>query len=125
VSRFFRARRPFTKSRNRSHANARKVRIIARASSRDGPVESLAPTSSREISSGLPDADARAKIPERALRDELPAMDHAEMIGEPLDDLEDVGGEEDRPAVLRELVQEVLDQARGQGVDPLERLVQE
>ena len=51
--------------------------------------------------------------------------DHADVVAEPLDDLEDVRGEEDRAAPVHERREQVLDLAGGDGVDALEGLVEE
>ena len=52
-------------------------------------------------------------------------MDDADVVAQPLDDLEDVRGEEDRAAAFHERGEQVLDLPRRDGVDALERLVEE
>jgi hypothetical protein len=91
-----------------------------------------APTMPRKRSSSEPAARRlrrrgalRAQLGDRPLRHEAPLVEDADVVGEALDDLEHVRGEEDRAAAAGELVQEALDEARGDGVDPFERLVEE
>ena len=54
-----------------------------------------------------------------------PVGDHADMRRQPLDDLEDVRGEEHRAAARDERMEQLLDLPRGDRVDPFERLIEE
>jgi hypothetical protein len=50
-------------------------------------------------------------------------MDHADLVAEPLDDLKNVGGQEDRAASLDELREQLLDLPRRDRINSLERLI--
>ena len=62
---------------------------------------------------------------QRALRDQMSLVDHTQVVAQPLHDLQDVRGQEHGAAAAHELGQEVLDLARRDGIDALERLVEE
>ena len=113
--------------RQRSQTRAR--RYLTRSSTSD-PVERRP----RLGSADEPDEDlferaaaarVAAQLRNRTLRDQPPLRDDADVIAQPLDDLEDVRGQEDRAAAGDEGLQQILDLARRERVDALEGLVEE
>ena len=114
-----------TRTRQRIHRNARKMRPIVQSQSRSAAGRSP-PTSSMNISSSvpLPCAPARTSV-DAPLRDEPAVGDDADVRREPLDDFEDVRRQEHRPAARDERVQQFLDLSRRDRVDAFERLVEE
>ena len=99
----------FTSRRHRSQTMARSERSIAStrrrpSQSSDGAVGRAAPTIVRKISSSdWPVAAAGAQLGQRALRDQPALVDDADVIAEPLDDLEDVRRQEHRAAAVHEV----------------------
>src|SRR5439155_19064074 len=69
--------------------------------------------------------DAGAELLDGALSDELPLVDDGDVAAEALDDLQDVGGEEDRGAARDHALEHRLERAGGDRVHSLERLVEE
>ena len=56
---------------------------------------------------------------------QVAVVDDADPVAHALGDFQDVGGEEDRRAAVRQLAQDVLDQAGGLGVEPDGGLVED
>ena len=71
-----------------------------------------------------PRLHAGAELFERALRDELAAINDGDVAAEAFDDFEHVRGEENRGAARDHAVQHRLERAGGDGVHALERLVE-
>ena len=67
----------------------------------------------------------RAQFVEAALGDDAAALDDADAIGEPLGDLEDVGGEDHRAAGGDARDQQVLHLPGDGGIEPGQRLVED
>ena len=74
---------------------------------------------------GVAGLDAGAELFERAVGDEMAAVDDGDVGAEALDDLEDVRGEEDGGAAGDHSLQHGFEGAGGDGVDAFEGLVEE
>src|SRR3954447_18802432 len=112
------------KTRHRSHRNARKMPITSE------PVEVCrsafaANQVDEQFFERLADRGARPHLRERPLRNEPSSRDHPDVGREALDDLEDVRREEDGSATTNERVEQVLDLARRDRIDPFERFIEE
>ena len=83
------------------------------------------PTRPMNSSSSVWPGPALAQLGDRRLRHQPPLGDHADVRRQPLDDLEDVRGQEDRAAARDERQQQLLDLPRRDRVDAFERLVEE
>ncbi len=114
----------------------RGVRPAMRAPARGVAELDSLPTMSRKISSrvrvwpetgpsGLRAWDAGAELFEGALGDEVASGDDGDVGAEALDDLEDVGGEEDGGAAGDHALEHGFEGSGGDGVDAFEGLVEE
>src|SRR2546423_8904172 len=71
------------------------------------------------------DRDAAPKLRERPRGDEASLRNDRDVRAQPLDYLKHVRREEDRQAPRRQTREQVLQRARGDGVNALERLIKE
>ena len=114
-----------TRTRHRIQRNARKMRPRRGQSQLRSAAGRSPPTSSMKSSSSVPCPCAPgAHLLDASLRDDAAVGDDADVRRQPLDDLENVRRQEDRAAARDERVQQILDLARRDRVDPLERLVE-
>src|SRR5262245_3941200 len=65
------------------------------------------------------------EIRDRLAADDFGLDDEGKSLGEPFDDLEDVGGQKDRHSSPCEREQQIFDVARRAGIDALEWLIEE
>src|SRR5262249_18544131 len=114
-----------TSTRNRIQTNARKMRVIALQPVEGGGRFFAADELDEHLFERAVSVHARAHLLDRSLRDDAAVGDDADVRREPLDDLENVRREEHRAAAADERMQQLLDLARRDRVDALERLVDE
>ena len=77
------------------------------------------------VAFGVARLNARPEFFKRAVGDEMAAVDDGDVGAETLDDLKDVGGEEDGGATGDHPLEHGLESARGDGVDAFKGLVEE
>src|SRR4051812_2055927 len=113
-----------TRTRQRIHRKARKIRPIALEPVQIGGRTLAADQRDEEFFERPRSMRAGAHLLDPPLRDEAAVGDDADMRGQPLDNFEDVRGEKDRSAAADERVQHFLDLSRGDRVDAFEGLVE-